>query len=160
MSLQRYDPIRDMARVEQVFDRLWRGYGTRGYGYRGVASHGDGDGDWAIALDVVGSEDSVAVHASLPGVKPEDISVTIEDDVLTVAGQTASEEEHDDDTYLVRERRSGSFRRSLRLPDTVDADKAESSYEDGVLTVTLPKSEAKKPKQLTVQVKGAKALKS
>jgi HSP20 family protein len=158
MILQRYDPIQDIVRPEQVFDRLWRGYGTRGYGYRGVASQGDGD--WAIALDVVGSEDSVAVHASLPGVKPEDISVTIEDDVLTVSGSTATEDEGGDDTYLVRERRSGSFRRSLRLPDTVDADKAESTYEDGVLTVTLPKSEAKKPKQLTVQVKGAKALKS
>ena len=155
MILQRYDPFRDFARVEDVFDRMWGGRPRWGYSSRRFTNHGEGS--WAIPLDVVRGDDAISVHASLPGIKPEHVSVTIEDDVLTVSGQTESEEEHKEDAYLMRERRFGSFRRSLRLPETVDPDRAETTYEDGVLTVTLPKSEAKRAKQLTVKAKGAEA---
>ena len=95
----------------------------------------------------------MVVKASLPGVKPGDINVTIENNVLSISGNTATEEEHKEGNYLMRERRTGSFQRSIRLPDTIDANKAESSYDSGVLTIKLPKTEASKPKQLKVDVK-------
>jgi HSP20 family protein len=136
--------------MEYAVDRLWRGFGPRA----GVPTS-DAD-TWGIPLDVVRDTDSVVVRASLAGVKPGDINVTIEDNLLTVTGSTETETERgegDNGTYLLRERRTGSFRRSIRLPDYVDTDKAESAYEAGVLTITLPKIEARKAKQLTVQVK-------
>jgi HSP20 family protein len=97
--------------------------------------------------------DNVVVRASLPGVSPDDISVDIEDGVLTISSDAASENEKGEDAYLLRERRSGSFHRSLRLPDTVDANGGESSYELGVVTVTFPKVEAKKARRIEVKAK-------
>jgi HSP20 family protein len=107
---------------------------------------------WSVPLDVVQEGDNIIVQASLPGVNPEDVQVTIEENVLTIKGQTKMEYERKDGSYLMRERRTGSFHRSLRLPDTVDTAKAEPYYEHGVLTVTIPKAEAKKAKQLTINV--------
>ena len=85
--------------------------------------------------------------------RPEDIQVTTENGVLTIKAESQAEGETTEDGYLIRERRSGSFHRSIRLPDTVDADQADSSYEHGVLTISLPKQEAKKAKRLEVKVK-------
>jgi HSP20 family protein len=102
---------------------------------------------------VIREGDNVVVHASIPGVKAQDLSVAIEDNVLTIAGKAEAEEERTEGTYLIRERRTGSFHRSLRLSESIDSDKAETTYEAGVLTITLPKIEAKKAKQLTVEVK-------
>ncbi len=147
MTLQRWDPFRDLRRMEDTVDRLWRGLGPHAGGPSSDVEA------WSIALDVVREGDDVVVRASLPGVKAEDVSVSIEDDVLTITGHTETEEEHKEGAYLMRERRTGSFHRSLRLPDTVDSDRAESSYESGVLTIKLPKIESKKAKQLTVEVK-------
>jgi HSP20 family protein len=104
--------------------------------------------------DVVQQGDNFIIHASLPGIKPDNIDVSIEDNVLTIQGQSAHESEHQEGNYLMRERRSGSFYRALRLPDTVDTDQAHPSYEQGVLTITIPKAESKKAKQLKVSVGG------
>ena len=105
---------------------------------------------WGIPLDIVEEDGNILVHASLPGFNPDDITVSIEDDVLTIKGQTEEQHERKEGGYLLRERRSGSFYRSLRLPETVDADKAEPHYENGVLTITMPKVESKKVKHLKV----------
>lgn len=171
MMLQRWDPFRefrpfrDIRRVEDTIDRFRRGVSPR---YHRAAHVVD---TWAIPLDVVRDGDNVVAQASLPGVKPEDISVTIDDNVLTISGRTDVETEQSDEgdatpdestqearTYLLRERRTGAFQRSIRLPDSVDAEQAETVYEAGVLTITLPKLEAKKAKQLTVAVKGGGAV--
>ena len=144
MYLQRWDPFRE-------YRRFWRNYSPR--------SRYEDAGDWAIPLDIVRDGDEVQVRASVPGVKPDDISVTIEDGVLTITGTTASESDHEEGSYLRRERRSGSFRRTLRLPDSVDAEQAHSTYENGVVTVALPKAEDRKARKLTLEVKdGGKAL--
>ena len=108
-------------------------------------------GGWAVPLDVIQEGDSVVVQATLPGVKPADIKVTIEDGVLSISGESKLDREEQNGNYLIRERRSGKFRRVLRLPDSVDAEAAETTYENGVLTVTLPKVEAKKAKRLEVK---------
>jgi HSP20 family protein len=141
MAIERWDPFRDFRRFGPRASRAAAGIDS-----------------WAIPLDVVRSDDSIVVHASLPGVKPEDVTVTIEDQVLTLDGKTEAETEESGDTYLLRERRTGRYHRTIRLPDSVDPDQAQSSYEAGVLTVTIPKLEQKKAKQITVEVKGDKEL--
>lgn len=148
MVLQRWSPFGDFRRMEERMNRLWRGYA--------VGTYGDGAGpeSWGIPLDVVQEGDDYVVRASLPGVDPEDIHVTLEEDVLTIKAETKAEREHRDGDYLRRERRTGTFRRALRLPDTVDAEKAQPVYENGVLAITFPKAEGKKPRELKVQTGG------
>ena len=149
MMLQRrnhFSPFSELRQMQANMDRMWRRFGTTG------GDDQNGIEAWAAPLDVVAEGDDFVVRASMPGVAPENIQVSIEDGVLTVRGETASHFETTDGNYLMRERRSGSFHRSLRLPDTVDQDKAEPRYEHGVLTVSLPKAEAKRAKQFPVQV--------
>ncbi len=139
MVLQRRDPFRDLRRIENTMDRFWRGFGA----YQ--------TGGWAVPLDVVQDGDSIVIHGTLPGVKAEDISVTIDDGVLEIKAESKIDQEQQNGNYLIRERRAGKFHRVIRLPDSVDADKAETRYEDGVLTVRLPKVEARKAKVLEVK---------
>ena len=148
MVLQRWDPFRDLEEIDNTMNRLWRGFGSR------VAAR-NGEEDWNISIDVVRKPDEIIVKASLPGIKPDDIDITVEENLLTLKAQRAEEFKTGDDTaYLIRERTSGSYYRALRLPDTVDVDKIRSEYEHGVLTITLPKMEEKKPKQIKVNVGG------
>lgn len=151
MVLRRWEPFNELRRVHENMDRLWRGlYNTD-----------DNSGEiesWGVPLDVVEEGDNILVHASMPGVDPDDIDVTVENDVLTIRGHSRFEKEHQEGNYLMRERRTGSFHRSLRLPDTVDTENARPHYDNGVLTVTLPKVEAKKARKLTVT--SSKALES
>ena len=144
MVLQRRDPFNDLRRMQQDMDRLWQGFWP-------ASEHPEME-TWSIPLDVAQVGDNIEVHASLPGVKPDDIQVSIENNVLTIKGHTKEEKEHQDGGYLMRERRVGSFHRSLRLPDTVDTERVKPYYEDGVLTVSFPKMESKKAKQLKVTV--------
>ena len=163
MVLRRWEPFGEFRRMNQNMDRLWRGFYNNGDTAPDISGVPDTSGvkEWAIPLDVVEEGDNVLVHASLPGVEPEDIDVTVENDVLTIKGHSKAEQEQQGSNFLRRERRSGSFSRSLRLPDTLDAENARPNYDNGVLTVTLPKIEAKKAKKFTVtgnSVTGTKAL--
>jgi HSP20 family protein len=144
MVLQRWEPLRELRQMEDTMNRLWRGFG----GYR------EGSEDWNIPIDVIQKPEEIIVKASLPGVKPEEIDVTVEDNVLSVKAQRKEEIEESGAGYLVRERTSGSYYRALRLPDTIDTGKIQSEYEHGVLTVNLPRAEEKKPKRIKVGVKG------
>ena len=149
MMLQRrnhFSPFGELRQMQDNMDRMWRRFGS--------FNHEDGSGmeAWAAPLDVVADGDDFVVRASLPGVSPDNIQVSIEDNVLTIRGETASQFENTEGNYLMRERRSGSFHRSLRLPDTVDQDKADPRFEHGVLTITLPKAEAKRAKQFGVKM--------
>jgi HSP20 family protein len=129
--------------MQENMDRLWRNFSSGG------GEEGDVE-NWAIPLDVAQEGDNIIVKASVPGVKPEDIDVSIENDVLTIKGQTKEEREQREGNYLMRERRSGSFYRALRLPDTVDSDKAQPHYENGVLSITFPRLESKRAKRLQI----------
>ena len=143
MVLQRWDPFRDMLRMERSMDRMWRGF--RGHDGASVSMG-------TLPLDVLERGEDIVIRASLPGMDPNDINATLEGNVLTIKGRTEAEAEHQDAGYLLRERRTGAFHRSLRLPNTVDADKASTRYEAGVLSITFPKLEVKKAKQLKVDV--------
>ena len=148
MVLTRWDPLYEIRRAHRLANRRWAGFPT----FSGGASYFDEAErrDWSIPLDIVRDGDNVTVKASLPGVQPDDIDVTIEGGVLTIKADTKVEEEREDGGYVVRERRAGSFHRSLRLSDHVDTDKVEPRYENGVLTITLPVAESKKAKHLKV----------
>ena len=142
MVLRRWDPLSDMRRMQEAMDRMWRG---------AYPATEESDMErWSVPLDVSEEGDNFMVEASLPGIKPEDIDITIEDNLLTIKGATKAESDCSGGEYLVRERRFGAFHRSLRLPNTVDTDRAEPRYEHGVLTIMLPKAESKKAKQLKV----------
>ncbi|MCY4625511.1 MAG: Hsp20/alpha crystallin family protein [Chloroflexi bacterium] len=137
-----YDPFRELRRFHGQRNRGWRGFRRWG--------ENPGAAEWLLPLDVTEREEGVVVTASVPGFKPEDIDVTIEDNVLSIHAKAEFSEETRDERFIVRERRAGTFHRSLRLPESVDADEAATNYDLGVLTVTLPKSEEKKARKLTV----------
>jgi len=106
-----------------------------------------------IALDVTEDEDVYAVIASVPGINPDDIEITMEDDVLTIEGEITSSDEDDAAKYHMRERRYGSFKRSIRFPLTVNADAIEANYDRGLLTLTVPKAEIVKPRRIEINAK-------
>jgi HSP20 family protein len=143
MVLRRWEPFQELRQMQGNMNRLWHSF-----------SSGEGNGQdvesWAIPLDVVQQGDNIVVKATVPGVNPEDIDVSIENDVLSIKGHTKEEREHQEGNYLMRERRSGSFYRALRLPDTVDSDQAQPHYEHGVLSITFPRMESKKAKRLQI----------
>ncbi len=147
MVMQRFDPFIELKQMQDTLGRIWRGAGS--------SPTADGDMEtWAIPLDVAEEGDNFVVKASLPGVHPDDIKVHIEDNVLTIRGHTSSEHEHKDGNYLMHERRTGNFYRALRLPDSVDTDKGTPYYENGVLTISIPKAESKKAKELKMAAVG------
>jgi HSP20 family protein len=113
---------------------------------------------WMPAVDVLEKDDKFVVKAELPGMKEEDISVSVVGDTLTIKGEKKTETEVKEEDYYRCERAYGSFYRSIPLPSTVDAGKIEASYQDGVLEVTLPKAAEVKPKKIAVSAK-KKAIK-
>jgi HSP20 family protein len=142
MVLQRWVPFTDARRFEYALNRLWRDSDVR---------NGE-SASWRLALDVAEDADNIVVKATIPGFKPEDIKAGIENKVLTINAETPSEAQGEETEYLLRERRTGSYQRSIRLPDTVVVDKAESTYDNGVLTITVPKQEEKKARQIEIKV--------
>lgn len=107
-----------------------------------------------IAVDMYETDDNVVVKATIPGVKPEDLHVSVSGDILTIRGEVKQEEEVEKENYIRRERRYGSFCRQLPLPTSVDVDKAKAEFEDGILNLALPKAEEVKPKTIKIEKKG------
>ena len=110
---------------------------------------------FSLALDVEENADAYIVRANLPGISQDDISVNIHDDTLTISAETAAENRDENSKMLIRERRFGRFSRSLRFPTTVNGDAVGASFEDGVLSITLPKADHIKPRQIPVNVNAA-----
>ena len=106
-----------------------------------------------IPLEVFEEGNSLVVKASLPGIKPEDLNIEIRDNILMISGETRRETERKEEDYFLNERRYGQFRRSLALPYDVKVDKVNAGFEDGILTLTLPKTEATKGKKISVKPK-------
>lgn len=147
--LSRWDPYREMMTVRRAMDRLIE---------NSLGDESTGGPDWGLALDVVEDENGYQVKASVPGVQPEDIDVTYNKGMLTIKGQVKDESESIQGEYHLRERRFGSFSRSISLPATIKAEEIQASYKDGVLTLALPKAEEVKPKRIAIQANGNKAI--
>jgi HSP20 family protein len=107
---------------------------------------------WAPALDIYEDKDNLYVKAELPGMKREDIDVSLHDGTLSISGERKSEQKHEDGEIYRAERFVGKFQRTVSLPNPVAADKVKAQYRDGLLTVTLPKTEESKPKHIDVNV--------
>jgi len=105
---------------------------------------------WNPIVDVYENDESIVVKAEVPGVDKKDISVDIDNGVLTVKGERKHEEEVKEDRFYRKERVYGKFQRSFRLPEGTDYDKINADFKDGILTVTVPKAEEKKPKQISI----------
>jgi HSP20 family protein len=111
----------------------------------------NGEGEWRPLVDIVENKDGLLLKVEIPGVKQEDISLSLEDNVLTVKGERKYEAQTNEDGYSRVERRYGAFSRTVLLPPTVDADQVKATYKDGVLEILLPKQEEAKPKTIKVE---------
>lgn len=149
-KLIRWNPIREASDLFNEFDRVFEApvYRTR---WGMPMRTNDVVGSWSLALDVAEKGDVFTVKASLPGIDPQDLNVTLEDNVLTVQGEIREDETIEEETYHIRERRFGSFSRSLRFPVPVNANEIVAAYENGVLTLTVPKAEEVKPKRIEIK---------
>ena len=130
------------GQVNRLFDLSFSGLTGEGRSFNG----------WSPALDVYQDKDHVFVKAEVPGMKKEEIEITLDDGVLSIAGERKHEEESKQGNSFRSERFFGRFHRSVTLPATVDSTRVTAAYKDGVLTVTLPKAEEAKPKQIQVSV--------
>ena len=148
--MQRWEPFREMERVSDMMDRLFEGGAWRP---RHLLRPFFGEGE--LALDVYRTPEALIVKGALPGVKPEEVRITIEGNTLIVIGEHKEEQEGREKDYLLKERRYGSFTRTITLPTGLDTDKAEATYASGVLTLTIPRVEKEKPKSVDVKVKAA-----
>jgi HSP20 family protein len=108
---------------------------------------------WFPAVDIYDDKESVVVKAEVPGMKKEDIEISLHDGFLSFSGERKHETQHDSEENCRSERSLGRFQRSISLPCQVDAEKITATYTDGILTVTLPKAEEAKPKQIPITVK-------
>jgi HSP20 family protein len=146
-NMVRWDPARDMVSLREAMDRLFEESFLRP-GFLG----GNDSAAGLMPLDVYETQDDVVVKAAIPGVKPEDIDVTVTGDLLTIKGEFKSELEDKDEkrNYHRQERRYGSFSRQVTLPSGVNADACQADFENGVLTLKLPKAEAAKVKRVQV----------
>ncbi len=145
-SLIRWEPAREMMTLREAMDRLFDDAFTRPLSF--------GNGNWSVpAVDMYQTDNEVVVKAALPGVKADEVQINVTGELLTIKGETKQEEEKKEKAYHIREQRWGAFERSIALPTQVVADKAKAEFENGVLTVTLPKAEEVKPKIISIKTK-------
>jgi len=144
-QITRWDPFRDMMLLRSNMDRLFdRFFDSEYEGW-------DQQSSWNLALDVAETPEEFTVKVSLPGIKPEDLDVTFSENTLTIKGEIRAEEEKEEARYHLRERRYGSFARTLTLPRGINSENIQASFDNGVLTLHLPKSEEVKPKKIAIQ---------
>jgi HSP20 family protein len=144
MAIERWDPFREAVSLNDAMNALLRESFIRPSSVPGQSGAG------LLPLDVSENENEFVVKASLPGVKPEDVQITVHGDTLTIQGESRAEEEQKGRRWHLRERRSGQFQRSLSLATPVDSERAQATFEHGVLTLTLPTSEQATPRQIGI----------
>jgi HSP20 family protein len=147
-NLTRWDPFNEMLSLRQAMDRLFEDAWVSPWAARGQAN---GEGRMmGLPVDLYETGDDLVLTATVPGVKPEEIDITIQGDVLTIKGQFNAEDKTEEGSYLRHERRSGSFYRQVALPSAVKSDAAEATFEHGVLKLRLPKAEEAKERKIAV----------
>lgn len=145
-ALVRWNPMRDMMSLRDEMNRLFE------QAFEDMPlSRWQPSANWGLALDVVENDDAFVITASVPGVNADDIDISLSDNVLTIKGEFKVDETIDEEKYHIRERRYGSFGRSLTLPVAVNADAVSASYENGVLKLEVPKAEAVKPRRIQIK---------
>ncbi|QEH38778.1 18 kDa heat shock protein [Aquisphaera giovannonii] len=144
MAIERWDPFRDAVSLRDAVNTLFQESFVR------PGSVPNTNGTASLPLDICESENEFVIRASLPGVKPDDVQITLHGDTLTIRAEAKAEEEKKGEHWHLRERRFGSFQRSVTLGTPVNTEKADAQYEHGVLTLRLPKAEEAKPRQIRI----------
>ena len=150
MNIVRYDPFRELRSLQDEVNRLFSTSFSRG---------GDGNeqmrsGSWTPSVDISENKDQLILEAELPGMKPEDVEISIENNVLTLRGERKFEKQQDSENMHRVERSYGLFTRSFTLPPTISADDATAVFENGVLRLTLAKREEAKPRRIEIRTGG------
>jgi HSP20 family protein len=149
--LTRWDPFQEMLNLRRTVDRLFD---------NASPDHEWQPTQWGLAVDVVENKDDFIVKASVPGINPDDLDISYADATLTIKGEIKSDNEYEKNQYHLHERRYGTFTRSISLPTKIKGDAIEASYQNGVITLRLPKTEEVKPKRITIKVNDAKMIES
>jgi HSP20 family protein len=156
MALVRWEPVRELTSLQTEMNRLFNTFfDTPSNG--GGGSNGGALRRWLPAMDLVETDEHFVLRADLPGLSEEDVAIELEDSVLTVAGERKAEHEDKREGFYRVERSFGQFRRSLTLPEGVDADGITANFDKGVLEVRIPKPEERKPRRVAIQVGGQNA---
>ena len=142
MPIVRWEPFQDVANIQ---DRLYRMFGAAG------------ERGWMPAVDILDTPQAIVLKAELAGMKPEDVHIELDDDVLTIKGERHQEETLDKEQYQSTEWHYGSFQRSITLPRSVKREAIEASYENGVVEVRVPKAAEVVPQQIELKVKGGES---
>jgi HSP20 family protein len=147
MAIARWRPFKDVVSIQDEMNRLFDDF----FG-RPVLKTAWTEGVWSPTVDVSEDKDNVIIKAEMPGMSREDVKISIQDNVLTLKGEKKQEKEEKDKNYHRIERSYGSFCRSFQLPTSVKSDKIKAAYKDGVLSITLPKTEEVKPKEIPISI--------
>lgn len=149
-NITRFDPLNEMVSLRSAMDRLFEDSFVNPMSWRTI-----GGGDTVNPpIDIHETDDELVVTASLPGMRAEDVEITMTGQTLTLRGEFKADEEIKRDQYLYRERRFGSFSRTIQLPVRVQGDQAKASFTDGILTLSIPKAEEVKPRQIRINANG------
>ena len=143
--VRRTSPLGELVSLRQAMDRLFEDSFVRPRGW-GIAAELGG----TLPLDVTNTADALVVEAALPGVRPDDVDITVEDGTLTIRAESTDEREETQGEAIVKEIRRGSMSRTVTLPTGLEADKATATFEHGVLRLTFPRAEAVKPRQIRI----------
>ena len=144
--VRRPSPFGELMTLRSAMDRLFEDSFVR----RPLGPFNGFDGGTTLPLDVTRTADELLVEAALPGIRPEDVEITVEDGTLSIRGEYREEQKSGEGESLVQEIRRGSVARSVTLPTGLEADKATATFEHGVLTLRIPKAEATKPRQIRI----------
>ncbi len=142
--VRRPSPFRDVLSMSRAMDRL---FDDDYRPFRWLSGGLDGP---ALPLDVTTDADTLTIEAALPGIKPDDVDITVENDTVTISGKTAGERKAEDGSYVLQEIRRGNFSRTVTLPTGLEPDKATATFEDGILRLEIPKAEQLKPRQIRI----------
>jgi len=144
--MRRPSPFGELLSLRQAMDRLFEESFVRPRGSSGVGE----SSEYAIPLDIYTTGDALVLEAALPGVKPEDVEITVLGDTLTISGSSHSEERTEQGGYLYQEVRRGSFSRTVSLPADLKTDAAQASFDNGMLRLSIPKAEEARPRQIRI----------
>ena len=145
-NITRFDPLGEMVSLRSAMDRLFEDSFVSPLGWRTIS----GGDTISPPVDVHETSDEIVVTAALPGMKADDVEITMTGQTLTLRGEFKADDEVSHDQYLYRERRLGSFSRTVQLPVRVEGDRADATFTDGVLTLRIPKAEEVKPRQIRI----------
>ena len=150
MNMITYDPFRELRALQDEVNRVFSGSFNRGGSESGMMR-----GAWNPSVDIFENKDQIVLEAELPGLKPEDVNISIENNVLTIHGERKFEKKDEGDNFHRVERSYGSFTRSFTLPPTVSSENVEAVFDNGILRLALAKREEAKPRRIEIKATGS-----